>query len=381
MTLFEKIVKISNRIDNASTEEDVVEIISMITNDEQLQTDDMFELIANMIKTGINYSNIINKQLLNDLHERLSKIFEHYFADSPGNWIYPGGIKLAIESSDTENVYEKCKSKVINNVKKGDIVSIYDKNDKLLFKCVIKNDEQKRIFILFEPETSFGCGYISIRPYCNAELIYRDLGATKVKKLDIGKSVFKDEPEVVEAIRNDDLDYLQKFVTSYEFEPNRKYLVSKEPYQQYPNTYIPSSSLMNITLLYGSVKCFKYLYSNNKYENSDENCFNLIVGGSIEIFKILENEHRLDKFIKNIMIYSITYHNNDVAKYLISKHDITAMLKDIIITTIDRYNFEIINYLIKNEYIDINNLLTVDDNDVKKIKPSIQNIAKYMNTN
>ena len=98
MTLFEKIVEINIRIDNASTEEDVSNIINVIKQDERLQTDNTLIEIKNMIETGINYSNFKNKELLNFLHKRLSTTFEYYFANNPNNWIYPAGIKLIIES-------------------------------------------------------------------------------------------------------------------------------------------------------------------------------------------------------------------------------------------------------------------------------------------
>ena len=383
MTLFEKIVKINIRIDNASTEEDISDIIDIIKQDERLQTDDMLIEIKNMIEIGINYSNFKNKELLNVLHKRLSTTFEYYFANNPYNWNYPAGIKLVIGSSESEKVYENCENEIIE-IKQDDIVSIYDKDDKMLFNFIINNHKQPSS-IIFYSETSYSQhGSVIVRPYCSITPIHRDLYALEAKEIGLGEIRFDDEPEVVDAIRNDDLDYLQKFVTSYEFEPYKAYLVSKEAFQQYPLGRAYASRLMDIILLFGAVKCFKYLYSVDRkyYEESDENCFNLIVGGSIEIFKILENEHRLDKFIKNIMIYSIIYHKNDVAKYLILNNDINKLiLIDIITSAVEKYNFDIVEYLIKEGFVNINDLLTTNDFQIKAIRPLIKNISNYINSN
>ena len=254
----------------------------------------------------------------------------------------------------------------------------------MLFNFIININKQPSS-IIFYSETSYthrGC--VFVRPYCNITPIHRDLYAIEAKELGIGEIRFDDEPEIVEYIRKDDVENLQKFITYYEFEPNKTYLVNKEAYQQYPNAHAYTSRLMDIILLFGAVKCFKYLYSVDKtyYEDSDENCFNLIVGGNIEIFKILENDHRLVRNFNNLLIYSIIYHKNDVAKYLILNNNINKLLlTDIIISAIEKYNFDIVEYLIKEGFVNINDLLTTNDFQIKAIRPLIKNISNYINPN
>ena len=135
--------------------------------------------------------------------------------------------------------------------------------------------------------------------------------------------------ELKNILKNDDVDKLIEF-----------YL--REGFQRYTNSTICLSlSLTNLSELLGAVKCFKHLVVDGKYDKFDPNIESAILGGNIEIFRIVERQEGFN-YARALKI-AIAFHNNELAKYCYVKADIDK--DDALKYCKYHYNYEMYNYI------------------------------------
>ena len=274
------------------------------------------------------------------------RLFEYRLSD---NVIY----KVSTPGSDKVKTYGE-KYKQIRPII-GQVIECFNEDDKLIMKSEI-------IDILRKEDPTIGLS-------SNGKIV--SVGVImKVKFYDYdcvqyGEMNYCDKPydnEIMTAIENDDADTLQNIITAKGLEAcDRVCFLKREYINLYSGHYIQWNyssaiyhmrqkhvSIIDYILLCGAVKCFKYVFlsfpeltdPHDQYTNIEQFA---ILGGNIEIIKILENDYK--PFDKEIAFRAIiATHNMDLFKYWYHRYEI-KLKPSIVCQMIEFYNFEAIDYL------------------------------------
>lgn len=145
------------------------------------------------------------------------------------------------------------------------------------------------------------------------------------------------DDELTKALRNDDVDTLQKIIIKNGLNNQEKFSKAQVPFNLYEDfVYNGITTYINYACAYGSIKCFKYLLLNHAtfdaYTLSDA-----VFGGNIEIIKTVNQILSEKDSDKNTafepIIPSIIKHQNDIfdwifqEKYSDHKKNYETMLK------------------------------------------------------
>lgn len=139
-------------------------------------------------------------------------------------------------------------------------------------------------------------------------------------KIDIYEQILDSgEPNdwILKSLRNDDIDEFQLIIAKKEQKNNFK--IERNPFDDLPFYY--NLKYINYAAAFGSLKCFKYLLMNH-YE-IDENTFKFaILGGNVEIIKIVDQRNKENKSEYDYydeLVYLIKKHRNDLFDWVLEK--------------------------------------------------------------
>ena len=126
---------------------------------------------------------------------------------------------------------------------------------------------------------------------------------------------------IVEYIRNDDLDSLTTFLNNHNEIEIDKFLIEKNIYERCDMIIEKKCTMIDCSAFFGSIKCFKYLFSNSKTTFSTFKF--AIMGGNIEIIHLIENKFDdITSTIKTDTIFtlscSIKYHRTSIFEWLLN---------------------------------------------------------------
>ena len=173
--------------------------------------------------------------------------------------------------------------------------------------------------------------------------------------------------EIETAIKNDDVNKLQTLIVNTN--------LNAQIYHHDISTINDGNieySLIQLAMLYGSIRCFKFLYLNGCY---DDLCFKhlfaegnefiglkeILIGGNIEIFRIIEHDHKYTKLTYNDNDEIIIIRSNlDIFSYLDRKYEFNTTrnsnkaIKDMLYASMISYNYDIFEYILNkynNEFV------------------------------
>lgn len=126
---------------------------------------------------------------------------------------------------------------------------------------------------------------------------------------------------IVKYIREDDLDSLLTFISSHNESDFINFVIEKNPFERCEVIVDKKCTILDCAAFFGSIKCFKYLVSNQAVIT--ETTFSYaVMGGSAEIIHLIENTlNNIERTIKNDSIYiftcSIKYHRSEIFEWLL----------------------------------------------------------------
>ena len=201
-----------------------------------------------------------------------------------------------------------------------------------------------------------------------------DYGIERDENINVDLSI-----NIEKAIKYDDIDTLQQLISTFDYEKLTKYeYLIDIPINSLPQYHsYPGYSMFDLTIIYGSVKCFKYLMLNGCYEQGNRNVISYaIIGANYEIFHILEQQNKdiewkqyFEVFIKN--------GNLDLFKYWFVRLDKLPNIDHIIHYVLSYYRYDILGYLLDINAIDIKNKCWFS----QEIKDDEGNITNIKSTN
>ncbi|OHT09025.1 hypothetical protein TRFO_22173 [Tritrichomonas foetus] len=156
----------------------------------------------------------------------------------------------------------------------------------------------------------------------------------------------KHSNEILEFIRNDDLENFQKIIVLSNEDLNQ--LIPMSFYQRDTIFKNGHYNFIEYAAFYGAVKCFKFLLKNmapishKKKDNLLGKC--AIAGGNFEIIHLCQQEK--SSFLC-CLEYAIKYHKNDVAEWLIDNNYDEILLKHSTDLCIRHYNIRVLLSIIK----------------------------------
>lgn len=153
---------------------------------------------------------------------------------------------------------------------------------------------------------------------------------------------------VEQIIINDDVDGLLNVLSQRIRDEDKSTLNSFNKYKVYSSNLLNLSNkltLMELCVLYGSIKCFKLLYLRG-YDYG-EYVYSLVFGGNLEMFHLFESNNKLYNIVY-VMLSIIKSHNIELFEYWFNKHyeytDI-EYIESVIIEAMYYKNYNVIEYV------------------------------------
>ena len=144
---------------------------------------------------------------------------------------------------------------------------------------------------------------------------------------------------------NDDLSGLQDYVSkqlsvNFNDRPTNEWIPTEF-------TYFKNLNIFEYSIVFGSVKCFKFIMLQDNIEISTRSTDFAVSSGNTEIIHILENKNL--KFGVDCFVYSILFHQNNIFEWLILNHSNHILsLKTFIDLSIQCFDEEILYLLLHN---------------------------------
>lgn len=353
---FEDVKELINAIDNIKTKEDADKVYDMFLSNECFQNEYNIIGLYDIIYTSFR-NNVKNYKELLYLGWRFMQKY-NYFCNYIKYTILPLNCQYFVSYPNTEEVIKFENGFTLYNIKKDTIIKIV-KDDNIIMVITILEDVETQdndIKISFSKYGNIKISNIKVN------VVINDINAL-TSPVDVSEF---EENDIVSIIKEDNVDGLINFINTNLVDAlGKEYKIDNSKY--YCNIQ-HKLSLIDATLLYGAVRCFKYLYLNNCYHLTD-NYFEeaLIAGGNIEIFRILERDNRLLN-TNNILREILYYHNMPLFIYWYNKYMATDDLKtivDVMKTAIFMKDYNVVEYMKTNygDYFNINDIFGIKDNE------------------
>ena len=313
---FEEVRQLVNAIYSMKTIEDSENVFDMFTSNLNFQNDYNIMQVRHIFRNAIE----VNPTRYSILKNTLLRFMEKYplmITDVDGEIFIPYSCSFEVYFPDDEQV------SFINGMTL--------KKDSLPVDTIIEvNNDERTILTLTVLENNGSDSRVSFNSYGSVTIqgrIRLSLTIGDYDSIDFLKSHQNDEFGIMKAIEEDDIDTLQNIFAVY-------------PEKMTSNICKPKSSCHDIysgitpieyAILMGAINCFKYLFLNDCYQDSQtsnsywgviyavEKC--LVYGGNLEILRILISNHsHLDA--RMMIISSIHKHDFDMFMYWYSRHDI-----------------------------------------------------------
>lgn len=165
--------------------------------------------------------------------------------------------------------------------------------------------------------------------------------------------------EVEQAVKDDDVDKLQQLMVNKDLNAQ----IYKHDIPTLDDNHI-QRSLVELAMMYGSVRCFKYLFLNGCYDKYAWHVLcesyrfvgikEILIGGNYEILHIIEQQHSnyssLTPFGNDEVL--VIRGTPEILQYLINKYDIETKQDNnfagLVYSAINYYNYNFLAYLFDN---------------------------------
>ena len=341
---FEEVKKFSHELINVN-DENINEVYNMFVNNPHFQNEYNILQLYQILKHALTFVVKQNDALLKisfmfmEKYNQICNLLEEYFL--------PKGFICILHTVNKEEptIFNSGGFKIYG-LRSGDKMEYIYKNNVIMVITILKDFPIGDFFSV----NKFGNFYISYE--MEYKLEFNDLTGIKPRT----KFTMDNLLETIgEIIINDDVDTLTQFMSTYEGCENT-----------YKNVFMFDISFghnyrsnpIYKAMLYGSIKCFKYLYLSEYYNEPDilgDHC--CIQGKNTEILRILINDNKFKDHYE-VIKHIIQIHDIDLFTFWYSRYG-TKKLASCLTTAADSYNYTVFEYLI-NEYGE-NEILKRDD--------------------
>lgn len=355
-SLFEEVKQLTEAIENITKLDDIKEVIDIYKKIPDSNSQFRLNQLYRIVVTAIVREESDKRKIIDTLHNEFSALYEGYgFMNyhGPYCYIYPGKSIISIESPDGSVVNYK-ETTYVERIKEKSYISVIS-NNKCIFKCYVGKSRTLNLKLnirIYDHMTQiiFKNGNDAIYKLC-----YRDTTNTKIRDLYNIECDYSDH-DYMKIICSDNLESLKEYAANPNFDINEEHY--------YPcishGIYDKKRTLIELAVNYGAINCFKYLFSLGADIRPTIICYHMMVGGNLEIFRILERTINIKDNLNTLYTFAIKYHRNDIFKYLYEKYGISEFdLSNLIYYTFVEYNYGIIEYMKNNNVI--KNILHIEE--------------------
>lgn len=343
-------------MDNRASYDDVSDFINAVAK----MTDDNIDEVYDMFVNNKSFQNIFNiKQLGNILNKIVVSHHNDYncitklltkFIEKYTNHLFNNLLQISFpDNCDISITYPTGETLLFNDtfytniVMPNTIITIY-KNDNMIISIIVNSINKTPNNESYISLSSYYYN-LSISENLNISVKFGDISNITPFTTDYYYNTLYDE-EIVTIIKNDDVDKLQSLLSRND-DINGCFIIETIPnlFDSDLDEYI-GLTLIQLAIYHKSIKCFKYLYLSGYYTKDELNDKLLVIGGNIEILKIVERDDKINDY-DTLLTTAIRIHNNNLAKSLFYNHSVQD-IGDLLRCCLSFYNYEMLDFVINN---------------------------------
>lgn len=339
---FDEVKEFANLIRNINNDNDVKRAFDYFNNNIHFHNEYNLKQLKNIIK-ATNVSNHKNEKLVLKL---ITKLIENF----PSIWNglldiinFPGRSIIEVIDPDEDeqgnkvvNIYKR--NFMSENMKPYTIINIKCDNKLVVSFKVLDNDNKTKISMSKLAAHMYGFN-IYKSPSIKAVISFSDIENLHISPLE---NNFIPLNDIETAIKNDDADKLRDLLIN-KVDINKANYITDLPISAITN-HLARHTISELILMYGSIKCFKFVMMSNMFKANRITDSAVIVGGNLEILHIMEQNnlfYNIDGMPYNIIKYGYI----DMFVYWCNRykiHDINGLLVD----TMETYNYDMFEYML-----------------------------------
>lgn len=306
MNSFHELTATINRIFAIKTEEDAKEVFEEITTSPEYQNETNIKLLYQAIFTANDNLYCLNNQIFNNLLLRMIDQYSEHLYKEIEKFKLPNNLFIdEIRNGKLSRFQSEFMR--FDDMNNADALDVYKENAHIMtIQIVNKGDEYR--FIEFNNKK----GKINISPDVAINITFHDINT-----FPISFKVYQVKADkYAQMIKDDNVDMLTSLYEQIDMTA-AKYIPDLPTRENYVN----GMSLCDLSLVYGAVKCFKYLYLNGHFKPNIVSWRYLIQGNNLEIFRtILFETDLINKNKDIILINAIIFHNTEIAIFMINNY-------------------------------------------------------------